>query len=135
MYNPALIKTINSYGRIMKKLVLAGLVGLTGLMSFTINAAECNNHGCTGKPSELFSNYYQTGSSDGKVYLQLKSEFKSSLGCTLAEGHYITLLSSHPLFKEIYSTLLSASAMDRKVYIRTVDGSSICQVIYTRIYM
>lgn len=42
----------------------------------------------------------------------------------------MTLMSSHPLFEEIYSTLLAASAMDRNIYVRIKNQSSVCEITY-----
>ena len=106
------------------------------ILSSNSFAAGCNASGCTGKPSELFSNYYLTSFADGRVYLHMKDNIsKQNMDCSLAEGVYATLMSNHPLFKEIYSSLLSATAMDRQVHMRIKNGSSNCEVAYVRLYM
>ncbi|WP_394201657.1 hypothetical protein [Marinagarivorans algicola] len=107
-------------------------------LTFSLDAfsAGCTAQGCTGKPSELFSNYYLTGSEDGRIFFHMRDDVdKQKMNCTLVEGAYATLMSTHPLFKEIYSSLLSASAMDRAVYIRVKGGSSKCEIAYVRLYM
>jgi hypothetical protein len=102
----------------------------------TVAAGSCGSTGCTGTPKELFVAYYNTAYTDGRVFLHLKDDInKQNINCPLAEGSYITLKKSHPLFKEIYSSLLSALAMDNKVHVRIKTGTSGCEVLYTRIYI
>lgn len=106
------------------------------VFSFNVYSASCDKNGCTGKPRELFSNYYLTGWEDGRVYFHLKDNIsKQFLDCNLAEGAYMTLMSSHPIFKEIYSSMLSASAMDRQLFVRIKNKTNNCEISYIRIYM
>ena len=104
--------------------------------SFNAYSAGCASNGCTGTPSELFTNFYVTGHTDGRVFLHLKENVaKQNLDCSLAEGAYMSVLATHPLFKEIYSSLLSASALNRKIYVRIINRSVGCEVAYIRFYM
>jgi hypothetical protein len=106
---------------------------LTGATAFS---ATCDTNGCSGTPQELFDNYYLTSIDDGQIYLNLRSDVnKNNLDCSLAEGNYLKILSTHPLFEEIYSSLLAASAMDRKLMFRIENGSAGCNVLYVRFYM
>lgn len=96
--------------------------------------ADCNANGCTGPANKIFDRYYLTAMQDGQVYLKIKMD-STPLDCTLKEGSYMTIMSSHPLFKEIYSTLLSASLTDKSMYVRIKNGSSDCEVSYIMYYL
>ncbi|PHQ83227.1 MAG: hypothetical protein COB58_09295 [Thalassobium sp.] len=117
----------------MKKFLFACIFMLSSAAAFS---ATCDANGCSGTPQELFDNYYLTSIEDGQIYLGLRGDVnRNNLDCSLAEGNYLKILSTHPLFEEIYSSLLTASAMDRKIMLRIENGSVGCNVLYVRFYM
>ncbi|MEW6995209.1 hypothetical protein AADZ84_13185 [Colwelliaceae bacterium MEBiC 14330] len=96
--------------------------------------ANCIERGCSGIASELFDRYYLSPAGGGQLRLKLKVD-SSKLDCSLAEGKYMTLMASHPLFEEIYSSLLTASVSKKKVFVRIDQGSDNCQVSYLMYYL
>lgn len=94
--------------------------------------ASCTATGCEYTSADTLSNLYLSAV-DGRIYIPAASN-SGALDCTMVEGKYVTLLPSHPLFKEIYSALLMGVASDKKIYLRINNGSPICQVAYARIY-
>lgn len=113
----------------MKHLIWAVLV----FASYSAQAG-CNATGCHGIGKEVITSVYNTAIADGRVYLQAPAT-KQNLDCSLAEGQYMTLRSSHPLFKEIYSTILMALSSNKRFHVRIQNGSSGCTVSYVRLYV
>ena len=113
----------------MKFIVLIVLI-LSSIHSF----ANCTKNACSGVGKEVLLSIYPTGWSDGRVYIQGPSD-RSNLDCTLEEGNYMTLMSTHPLFKEIYSTVLTAISTQKPLTIRIKNGSANCEVSYVRMFL
>jgi len=96
--------------------------------------SECSANGCDIDQSDPIKRIYLTSLSDGQVYIDAPSG-KESLDCTLAEGKFLVLKSTHPLFKETYSTILAAVMANKKMYIRIRNGSSKCEIAYVQLYL
>lgn len=109
------------------RILIALLAALPSMQSFS----ACSSGSCYGVQDAVLKSIYPTQS--GKVYLEAPAE-KSNLNCTLAEGYYMVLEPSHPLFKEIYSTILTAMSTGKKLQVRIAEGSSNCRVAYVRMW-
>jgi len=107
------------------KVILLMSLGIVSNNAFS----ACNATSCSGVGNEALLSVYLNTS--GNIYLQAPTG-SEALGCTLSDGIYMTLKSSHLLFKETYSTILTALAAQKKLIIRIVSGSSTCEVSYVR---
>lgn len=114
--------------RNIKFCIFLCLIGLSKVAS-----AGCTANGCEYNATDKLSNIYLTSYADGRIFLPV-TVGSSSLDCTPPEGGFLTLKSTHPLFKEMYSTILFAIASNKKLYVRIVNGSPICEVGYVRVY-
>lgn len=94
--------------------------------------AGCDAIGCSTSPTDPIKRIYLTGISDGQVYIEPPSG-KENLNCTLRENMYLTLKSTHPLFKETYSALLAGATAEKKMYIRIHSGSTNCEVAFVMV--
>ncbi len=105
----------------MKKLLCLSIALLfTGLVN-----GECAENGCNTTIKRL----YATGL-EGSVYIKITDSVEP-LNCTPRETSYLTLKTTHPLFKEIYSMMLTATVSKSPVRVRMIDNSPICEVSYT----
>lgn len=95
--------------------------------------ASCTANGCTADQTDPIKMIYLTSISDGQVYIEAPSG-KENLDCTLTEGRFMVLYSSHPLFKETYSTMLAAVLANKKLFIRIKNGSAKCEVAYVQYF-
>lgn len=95
--------------------------------------AGCDANGCTATPSDPLKRIYLTSISDGQIYIEPPSG-KENLDCTLRENQYLTLRSSHPLFKETYSALLAGATANNRIYMRIKNGSAICEIAYVMVH-
>jgi hypothetical protein len=110
-----------------------GLILIT--LFFSINVyATCGADSCTADQTDPIKRIYLTNLSDGQIYIEAPSG-KENLDCTLAEGKFMVLTASHPLFKETYSTILAAVMANKKLLIRIRNGSTKCEVAYVQLYL
>lgn len=116
----------------ISRLVKCGLL-IGSLFSLRDVYAECDANGCIATSSDPLKRIYLTNLSDGQIYIEPPSG-KENLDCTLRENQFLTLRSSHPLFKETYSALLSGAMAGKNIRIRIKNGSAICEVAYIMIY-
>jgi len=93
--------------------------------------AECTANGCNADQADPIKRIYLAA--DGVIYVEAPLG-KENLDCTLAEGRYMALKSSHLLFNEIYSTLLSAVIANKKLFVRIKNGSANCEIAYVQLY-
>jgi hypothetical protein len=112
-------------------MVKLGIFTIGILLSFKLFAA-CTATACTGVGKDALISVYP--SSSGNIYLQAGAG-KENLDCTLVEGHYMVLKSSHPVFDAAYSTVLTALAGEKTLTVRIVNDSPICEVSYVRMFM
>jgi hypothetical protein len=110
-------------------------VGLILIFLFaSVNVyASCTADACIADQTDPIKKIYLTGNSDGQVYIEAPSG-KENLDCTLTEGRFMVLYSSHPLFKETYSTMLAAVLANKKLFIRIKNGSAKCEIYYVQFY-
>lgn len=102
------------------------LLSLSIFLFFTNLAnAACDVNGCNTNISRL----YATNNENGIVYIKVADPIEP-LNCTAPENSFLSLKSSHPLFKEIYSMLLAATLSNSSVRVRMVDNSPVCEVAY-----
>lgn len=110
------------YGALVFSLVFAGSA-----------YAGCDANGCVATSSDPVKRIYLTSISDGQIFIEPPSG-KENLDCTLRENQFLTLRSSHPLFKETYSALLSGAMAGKDMRIRIKNGSATCDVAYIMVY-
>lgn len=106
---------------------------ILAVVGVAVNAhAECTLNGCIASGSDPIKNIYLTAISDGQVYIEAPSG-RENLDCTLAEGRFLMLRSTHPLFKEIYATLLAGVMADKTLWLRIKNGSAKCEINYIQL--
>ncbi len=98
---------------------------LSLLMTFSgFTWADCNDKACYGKLNKLYP------SSTGKIYISFSQDM-SKLNCSLVEGRYLTLKSTHVLRDQIYSMLLASVVSGKNVAVRISTGTNDCSVMYS----
>jgi len=112
-------------------MVKFGILIIGGLLSFNTFAA-CSANACSGVGKDVLLSVYPNSS--GHIYLQAGAG-KEKLDCTLVEGHFMVLKSSHPVFEAAYSTILTALASQKALTVRIKNNSTICEVLYVRMFM
>ncbi|QUJ67371.1 hypothetical protein KDD30_15240 [Photobacterium sp. GJ3] len=93
--------------------------------------AACYPNQCQGVGKDILVSVYP--SSTGNIYLEAPAG-KEKLNCKLAEGYYMTLKNTHPIFEVMYSTILTAVSTQKKLTVRIVENSEGCEVMYVRMF-
>ncbi len=94
---------------------------------FTSNAAiaECVATGCTNRIDTIFIH------NDG-IFIRTDGD-ETLLNCTLEQGAYIYLKSTHPNYDAIAAALFTFYTTGATVFLRTNEGSPDCSLNYIRI--
>ncbi len=93
------------------------------VLSMGVATATCTADRCINKIERIYlhPNGFLNVRTDGN---------QSALNCTLRDGEYLTLETSHSLFREYLAMLLTAKSSDLVSVIRIVGGSPRCEIDY-----
>jgi len=107
----------------MKKFSVLTIASL--LLAPITALASCSSTAC----DTTLTKVYPSPLGGGVVYVQV-SEPVTALNCTRVPGEFMSLKSTHPLFKESYALLLSSLQAKSPVRVRIVEGSADCEIVY-----
>jgi hypothetical protein len=116
----------------MLKIIKCGML-IAALFFMGKAHASCNADSCEITSTDPMKRIYLTSIAEGQIYIEVPSG-GGNLDCTLRENKFMTLKSSHPLFKETYSALLSGSMAGKRMSIRIKNGSDSCEIAYVMVY-